>query len=112
MLTLAKGTVRHRFLGRIYVAAMAVMLASSLAIQELRNGPSVFHVVTIATTIVLVAAVVAARLRRPQGGWRSRHLRLARLSYLMLVLTFVAQFFDRLPLPSAALNAIVFSRSP
>lgn len=30
----------------------------------------------------------------------------------MLVLTFVAQFFDRLPLPSAALNAIVFSRSP
>lgn len=71
-----------------------------------------FHIVTVATTIVLLAAVVAARLRRPQDGWRIRHLRLAQLSYLMLVLTFVAQFFDRLPLPGAALNAIVFLQVP
>jgi hypothetical protein len=33
------------------------------------------------------------------------------LSYVMLVLTGVAQFFDHLPLPSEALNAIVFLHS-
>lgn len=114
VLALPKGTALHRALGRTYVAAMAVPLASSFGIYQLRGGPSAFHAVTIvASALVAAGWILARRMRRaPDPDTLRWHLRLMQMSYLVLVVTFVAQFFDRLPLPSPALNAIDFLQLP
>lgn len=105
-----KGTHTHRLWGWAYTAALAVMALASFAVFELRDGPSIFHVVSVLTLVVLAVGVVVARRRRP--SWRRRHAVFLPVSYLMLVVTGTAQFFDRLPLPNEALNAIVFLQVP
>ncbi len=114
VLALPKGTRVHRLLGRGYVASMALLLVTSLGIYELRDEPSVFHGVTIlAAALVAAGWTFARRLRgRPAGEPLRWHLRAMQTSYLVLVVTLTAQFLDRLPLPSPALNAMVFLQLP
>lgn len=88
---LRKGSRRHRLVGRGYVAAMAVLLVSSFGIYELRDGPSVFHAVTVVAAALVAAGWLAAR-RMPTAGALRWHLLLMQASYLVLILTFVAQF--------------------
>lgn len=111
---LRKGTRRHRLVGRLYVAAMVVLLVSSVGIYELRDGPSLFHAVTVLAGVLVAAGWWSARQLAAMHHtvWLRRHLWLISLSYLALVVTFTAQFFDRLPLPSPAANAIVFLQIP
>lgn len=93
---------------------MAVLLVSSVGIYELRGGPSLFHAVTVLAGVLVAAGWWSARQLAATDRlvWRRRHRWLISLSYLALVITFTAQFFDRLPLPSAAANAIVFLQLP
>lgn len=105
-----KGVRAHRYWGWGYTATLEVMAVTSFGVYELRDGPSVFHAVSVLTLVVLVVGIAEARRRRP--GWRRRHAIFLPVSYLMLVVTGTAQLFDRLPLPSDALNAIVFLQLP
>lgn len=112
VLAMRKGTARHRRWGRGYSLMLTAMALSSFGVYELRDGPSVFHVISVLVLVVLAAGVAQPLRRRHRPGWMFWHLTLMQISYLMLVLTGVAQFFDRLPLPNDALNAIVFLQVP
>jgi uncharacterized membrane protein len=59
----AKGTPRHRFLGWIWVLAMAVVAISSLWIMELRKGAgySVIHLLSAWVLFCLIAAIWSIR---------------------------------------------------
>lgn len=61
-----KGDTRHKALGRVWVAAMALTALSSFAITEIRLiGPySPIHLLSILTLVSLVNAVRFARRRR------------------------------------------------
>lgn len=111
VLGLAKGTPTHRRLGRAYVVALGVMVLSSFTVYEIRSGPSVFHLVSL-IEVVLVTYALGQTRRRRRSDWMRRHAFAVQLSYLVLVVTGIAQFFDRLPLPSPALNAVVFLQLP
>lgn len=109
LLLSTKGTKAHRTGGWVYIGALIVTAASSFAIYEVRAGrPSVFHAVSVLIVTVIAAGAVAIRRRRNQRA----HLVLMSASYLMMVITGIAQFFDQLPLPSDVLNAIVFLQLP
>ncbi|MQB02477.1 MAG: hypothetical protein GEU78_20090, partial [Actinobacteria bacterium] len=101
-----KGSSSHRLLGRLYVACAAVMVWSSFAIYELRDGPSIFHAVSVLLTGVIAVGVVQPRWRRRTATRRYWHAVWMPTSLLMIVVTGVAQFFDRLPLSSDAANAV------
>lgn len=112
VLVAPKGTPAHRRCGWVYAAAIAATAGSSFGIYELRDGPSIFHVVSVATLLVLGAGLAQPVWRRGRDTWRMWHAALMETSYLMTVVTGIAQFFDELPLPSEALNAIVFLQVP
>ena len=105
---LRKGTARHREFGRVYTISLAATVATSFGIYEVRDGSvSVFHVVSLLVSVVVVAAIVA--LRR---GYVWLHAQLMLSSLLIVGITGVAQFFDHLPFQSDAANAIVFLHVP
>lgn len=108
-----KGTRLHRRTGWIYAAAMAVMLASSFTLTSPNGALTGFHAISVASAVLLLAGLsLPALLRRRVPAWRVWHLRLMLTSYLTLVMTMTGQFFDVLPLPHPALNAIVFLQLP
>ncbi|MGB7235348.1 MAG: hypothetical protein WBD41_05120 [Rhodococcus sp. (in: high G+C Gram-positive bacteria)] len=49
---------------------------------------------------------------RRRRDWQRRHAAAMQATLLVLIVTGTAQFFDRLPLPNDALNAIVFLQVP
>ncbi|MDI9925219.1 DUF2306 domain-containing protein [Rhodococcus sp. IEGM 1341] len=107
-----KGTVFHRACGRTYVVAILVMIAASFFVTEIRDGWSVFHAVSILTAALVLFGWLQPLVGRSRSGWVRRHMLSMQLSYLVLIVTGTAQFFDYLPLPNDALNAIVFLQLP
>lgn len=107
-----KGTPRHRRWGRVYGVAVLVVVASSFFITDLRDGWSVFHAVSILTAALALFGWLQPLVGRSRSGWVRRHMLSMQLSYLVLIVTGTAQFFDHLPLPNDALNAIVFLQLP
>ena len=109
LLMTSKGTRRHRAAGWVYVLALLTTAVSSFGIYELRSGlPSVFHVVSVVIVGVIAAGLFAIRRRRNPR----LHLLLMTTSLVMMIITGIAQFFDRLPFSNEALNAIVFLQIP
>ncbi|MBY4128696.1 hypothetical protein HQO83_09870 [Rhodococcus fascians] len=107
-----KGTARHRWTGRMYGFALVAMVASSFFITDVRDGWSVFHAVSILTAALVLFGWWQPVFGRSRAGWVRRHMLSMQLSYLVLIVTGTAQFFDYLPLPNDALNAIVFLQLP
>ncbi|MDV8020512.1 DUF2306 domain-containing protein [Rhodococcus sp. IEGM 1330] len=107
-----KGTVFHRACGRTYVVAILVMIVSSFFVTEIRDGWSVFHAVSILTAALVLFGWLQPLVGRSRAGWLRRHTLSMQLTYLILIVTGTAQFFDHLPLPNDALNAIVFLQLP
>lgn len=112
VLVVRKGTILHRRLGWLYIASTLVMALSSFGIYELRDGPSLFHGISVAILVIVGSAVYQPLRRRRHSNWVFWHLVLMQISYVMLVVTGIAQFFDQLPFQSPALNAVVFLQLP
>ena len=108
ILLLRKGTALHRRVGWAYVIALAVTSIGSFGITEVRDGKlSIFH---IASVIVLLSIIAGVAARRSGVVWLHALLMLS--SVLLTVITGTAQFFDQLPFPSDAANAIAFLQIP
>jgi uncharacterized membrane protein len=86
-----KGTVRHRLLGRLWMALMLVTAGSTVFIRNLNNGQfSWIHLLTLLTMIALPLAILSARQHRIAD--HRRHM-LVFYSGSMLI----AGFFTLLP---------------
>ncbi|MGB0905731.1 MAG: DUF2306 domain-containing protein, partial [Mangrovicoccus sp.] len=70
-----KGTNRHRLFGWVWVVLMAVVIASSFLIAEIRDGRfSLIHILSVSTAVFLLIAIQAARpgnIRRHAWTMRS-----------------------------------------
>ncbi|PWR01890.1 hypothetical protein DKT77_14970 [Meridianimarinicoccus roseus] len=98
---LPKGTAPHRWLGRAWVGAMAVVATSGLFIHTIRLvGPfSPIHILSVVTLVALVDAV-----RRARRGDIAGHQRGMILLYaLALVLTGAFTL-----LPGRVMHAVIF----
>jgi len=71
ILSLRKGDRRHRILGWVYVATMAISLVGILARVYERAPP--FAAYAVLVLVVLAAAVTVSRRRRQVEAWRAWH---------------------------------------
>lgn len=81
LLLTAKGTACHRWLGRIYVAAMAASCATSFWIGEVF---SFLHVLSAITLYWLAMAVIAVRSKGQ--NWQQRHASNIASSYIGIII--------------------------
>ena len=112
VLVMRKGSDIHKQFGWLYAISTLAMALSSFGIYELRNGPSIFHAVSVSVLITVGLGIYQPLRRKKKSNWLFWHLVLMQASYVMLVVTGIAQFFDQLPFPSPALNAVVFLQLP
>lgn len=91
----AKGTARHRAMGRLYLGAMLALNASALLIYDLTGRPNPFHAFALVSLASVLAGVVVARRRRP--GWRERHARTMLWSYVGLLAAATSELIVRVP---------------
>lgn len=108
-----KGSPAHRIAGLMYAASIYLVSLSGFFIQEVTGSLSIFHWFSIQAIVLVTAGLAIPRLlRRRVRHWPIWHLRFMFYSFITLVITGVAQFFDHLPLPSDAANAIAFLSTP
>ena len=68
-----KGTMRHKRLGRVFVAGMLVSNLVVLGLYEDSGQPGIFHVLSIVSMVSLIAAVLLVRLPGAHIGRRIAH---------------------------------------
>jgi uncharacterized membrane protein len=80
-----KGTLRHRWLGYLWVGAMAIVALSSFWIHELRwFGPfSLIHGLSLLVLVTLTQSLIAVR----KGNVEAHRKSMTQLYFLALVLT-------------------------
>lgn len=97
-LAAAKGTPRHRALGRVYIAAMVVTCLSAFGLFRLTGQFNGLHGLAVISLITVTVGVLAAR-RGTQAAMRTHALCMA-FSYVGLLAAAASQIAWRiLPLP-------------
>lgn len=91
-----KGTARHRWTGRVYLAAMLLLNLSALSIYELTGRFNLFHFFAMVSLVTLLAAWLPALLKR--GAWKPWHARFMMWSYAGLLMAAVSEVATRLPI--------------
>jgi uncharacterized membrane protein len=95
VLVAAKGTPRHRVIGRLYLVSMLATNISALCIY--RRGVFFFpHWFAVAALIAITIGFASVRLRRPKAYWRNVHLTCMVASYYMLIGGGVNEIFLRI----------------
>jgi len=90
-----KGTRFHRWMGRLYLAAMLAVNATAFSIYDLYGHFGPFHVAaSISLVSVLMGALVAWR-RKPARGWRTAHAYWMCWSYVGLLAAAVSESATR-----------------
>ena len=92
-----KGTRRHRFWGRLYVGLMLGLNTTGLLIYDLTGRFGPFHWAALASLATVIAGLLPAFRKRPQGLWISPHAHLMSWSYLGLLAAGVSEATSRIP---------------
>ena len=96
VLTLRKGTGRHKQIGYIYLGSMILLLITAFMIYRLFNGFGIFHAFGLLSTFSLIMGMVPV-LRRKPGNYIFRHFRSMYWSIIGLYGAFVAEIMVRVP---------------
>ncbi|WP_162236356.1 DUF2306 domain-containing protein [Sphingomonas sp. Leaf23] len=68
VLMMRKGTVAHRYVGRMYAVAIVAINTTALSIYDLTGRPNVFHAIAIVNLATLAMGLIALRRwRRTQN---------------------------------------------
>ena len=92
-----KGSVPHRVLGYVFVAAMLIVNLSALMLYGLTGGPNFFHFAAIMSLATLLPAIYfawRARLKRSPRAFVAHGILMC-WAYFGLVMAFVAEAVTR-----------------
>jgi uncharacterized membrane protein len=108
ILILPKGTLRHRSVGKVYVAAASVTSLSALGIY--RHNVFFFpHWLAVASLALITIGLLCAHSHRPKRLWSHAHLTSMVGSYYLLVGGGVNEAFLRIDLLHSAVPRILNS---
>ena len=92
-----KGTVRHTRIGWAYVACMAWVDGSALAIRRLTGRLNLFHALAVVSLAMVLAGVGQVVYRRRLRRWLWRHYQYMSWSYVGLLAATVNELCVRVP---------------
>ncbi|MCE7995020.1 MAG: DUF2306 domain-containing protein [Roseivirga sp.] len=95
VLTLKKGTQRHRQIGYVYVFAMAVLNITALMIYTLTGSFGVFHVGAILSGLTVFGGMMPAI--KKSKNWLYQHLAFMYWSVIGLYAAFASESLTRIP---------------
>lgn len=101
----AKGTPRHRTIGRVFVAAILVAALTGFFIYEIFGHVSPFHLLSVFTLITVLGGVRAIRKATPQeraeraGGAMSAHINRMSWCFAALIIAALVEALRLLPAP-------------
>ena len=81
----AKGTRKHKILGRSYVFALFWVNISALSVYEQSPEGGPFHVFAVISLVTLVGSIIPALTKRPKFAWLYLHAYFISWSYVGLV---------------------------
>ncbi|MFT5140305.1 MAG: putative membrane protein [Lysobacterales bacterium] len=90
-----KGTVFHRWCGRLYLASMLIVNLSALLIYDLWGHFGPFHVAAIFSLVSVLIGVSAAWRRSPARYWKITHAYWMSWSYVGLLAAAVSETSTR-----------------
>lgn len=90
-----KGTVFHRWCGRVYLASMLIVNISALSIYDLWGHFGPFHAAAVVSLVSVLLGAQAAWRRKPRRGWRIAHAYWMSWSYVGLLAAAVSESATR-----------------
>ena len=91
----AKGTVFHRWCGRVYLVSMLLVNLSALSIYDLWGHFGPFHAAAIFSLVTVLIGALAVWRRRPGNGWKMAHAYWMSWSYVGLCAAAVSESATR-----------------
>jgi uncharacterized membrane protein len=92
-----KGTRAHIRVGWSYVASMAFLNGTALALHNLTGGFNIFHALAVFSLATVVAGVIQVLGRRRWRRWLWRHYQYMAWSYVGLLAATINEGFVRVP---------------
>jgi len=97
-LIMTKGSKRHVWLGRLYIASLLIVNVSGFGIYHLTSGFNAFHALGILNLTILLVAVMHILFRRRMRRWLWRHYQYMCWSYAALLCAACNEAFTRVNL--------------
>ncbi len=97
VLSMKKGTTRHKRVGRIYGFSMIVMLVTAFMIYRLFGRFGTFHYTAIISVLTLAAGMVPPLFLRSNPNWLRWHFGFMYWSVIGLYAAFAAEVMVRIP---------------
>jgi len=97
VLSMKKGSKRHKQIGYAYVISMAVLLVTSFMIYRLFNGWGIFHYASAFSLIVILLGMIPIWTKKPANNWKYRHFNFMYWSVVGLYAAFAAEVLTRIP---------------
>lgn len=97
VLSMKKGSKKHKQIGYAYVISMAVLLVTSFMIYRLFKGWGIFHYAAAFSLIVLLLGMIPVWTKRPANKWKYQHFNFMYWSVIGLYAAFAAEVLTRIP---------------
>ncbi len=92
---LKKGTNLHIKIGYTYAISMLILNVTALMIYDLFGGFGPFHVFAVISLATLIAGLIPAYLKKPEGKWLEMHYEFMNWSVVGLYAAFWSETFTR-----------------
>lgn len=97
ILVMKKGTMNHKRVGYIYIAAMAALLVTAFMIYRLWVGWGLFHYAAVISSVTLLGGSLPIIFRYPNNNYIALHFSFMYWSVIGLYGAFFSEIMTRLP---------------
>ena len=97
VLTMKKGTIRHKQIGYVYVVNMGILIGTAFMIYRLFNGWGIFHYTTIVSLLTIGLGMIPIWTKKPIGKWKYMHFSFMYWSVIGLYAAFASEVLTRIP---------------
>ena len=97
ILSLTKGTAKHKMIGRLYVLTMLVVLVTAFMTYRLYGIWGIFHWTAVISSLTLICGLIPILIKRPINNYKSLHFSFMYWSIMGVYGAAVSETLVRMP---------------